>query len=313
MTVKFMCQIVVFSTRMSNCTLKTALFNSQFLAVDRVGVEYITLPFRWHFNLFQRPVLAFGYCLYVWGSFCLSVCASVNPELVHAITHHPFKLEPSLFRQICKTDWLRSLCCFFFFFFGGGGGGNQIWFENPNSLYFELAKAITHQPLKLKPPKLDKSYKTACWWYLLFWGWLTLTFKVRFNLLILNPTGYNTWPVLRSRLSPNLRPELDHRCSMPLLFFEPITSNIGFAVNHRWTFRSMVDIAIDLFTSEDRYFLWITAVPLCVYNLDCIWDPRVCATRYLVTSWDFNTPKFYRNYREKYGTLTRRPIHNNAK
>ena len=262
------------------------------------------------------PEASFGLrVLSVCVRFFLSVCVCVRqPRACPRYNSSPFQTRTIIISTNMQNRLVKVPMFFFFFFFGGGGGGgNQIWFENPNSLYFELAKAITHQPLKLKPPKLDKSYKTACWWYLLFWGWLTLTFKVRFNLLILNPTGYNTWPVLRSRLSPNLRPELDHRCSMPLLFFEPITSNIGFAVNHRWTFRSMVDIAIDLFTSEDRYFLWITAVPLCVYNLDCIWDPRVCATRYLVTSWDFNTPKFYRNYREKYGTLTRRPIHNNAK
>ena len=38
--------------------------------------------------------------------------------------------------------------------------------------------------------------------------------------------------------------------------------NISFVVNHRGTFRSIITFAIDLLTSEDRYFLWITAVPL---------------------------------------------------
>ena len=38
--------------------------------------------------------------------------------------------------------------------------------------------------------------------------------------------------------------------------------NIKFVVNYRGAFRSIVAIAIDLLTSEDRYFLWITAVPL---------------------------------------------------
>ena len=38
--------------------------------------------------------------------------------------------------------------------------------------------------------------------------------------------------------------------------------NISFVVNYRGAFRSIVAIAIDLLTSEDRYFLWITAVPL---------------------------------------------------
>ena len=38
--------------------------------------------------------------------------------------------------------------------------------------------------------------------------------------------------------------------------------NISFVVNYRRAFRSKVAIAIDLWTSEDRYFLWITAVAL---------------------------------------------------
>ena len=33
-------------------------------------------------------------------------------------------------------------------------------------------------------------------------------------------------------------------------------------MNHRYTFRSLSDITIDLFTSEDRYFPWITTAPL---------------------------------------------------
>ena len=84
---------------------------------------------------------------------------------------------------------------------------------------------------------------------------MTLTFKVKFNLLILKPTAYNTRPVLHSRSSPNLQP--------------------------------------DLFTSEDQFFLWFTGVLLCVYNPDCIQDLLVCATCYLVTSWDFKTLKFH--------------------
>ena len=38
---------------------------------------------------------------------CVRVC--VNPELVHAMTHHPFKLEPSNWDTRCKTRRLRSL------------------------------------------------------------------------------------------------------------------------------------------------------------------------------------------------------------
>ena len=37
---------------------------------------------------------------------------------------------------------------------------------------------------------------------------------------------------------------------------------ISFAANYRWTCGWIIDIAINLFPSEDQYFLWITAVPL---------------------------------------------------
>ena len=38
--------------------------------------------------------------------------------------------------------------------------------------------------------------------------------------------------------------------------------NIRFVVNHRGAFQSIITFVIDLLTLEDRYFLWITAVPL---------------------------------------------------
>ena len=38
--------------------------------------------------------------------------------------------------------------------------------------------------------------------------------------------------------------------------------NIRFVVNRRGAFRSIITFVIDLLTSEDRYFLWIAAVPL---------------------------------------------------
>ena len=38
--------------------------------------------------------------------------------------------------------------------------------------------------------------------------------------------------------------------------------NRSFVVNYRGAFRSIIAFAIDLFTSEDWYFLWITAVLL---------------------------------------------------
>ena len=43
-------------------------------------------------------------------------------------------------------------------------------------------------------------------------------------------------------------------------------------MNHRQTFRSIIDMTIDLFSSEDRYSAWNTTASLCVYNPDHICD-----------------------------------------
>ena len=37
---------------------------------------------------------------------------------------------------------------------------------------------------------------------------------------------------------------------------------VSFAISHRWAFRWIIDITIDLFTWEDWYLLWITALTL---------------------------------------------------
>ena len=52
--------------------------------------------------------------------------------------------------------------------------------------------------------------------------------------------------------------------------------NVSFAVNYQWTFRSIIDIAIYLFTSEDRYFLWTTAVPLCTCTVATPFGMHAC-------------------------------------
>ena len=76
-----------------------------------------------HSGFYPRPVLAFRYCLCLF--VCLSVCVSVNPELVRAINHHAFKLEPPNLDKRCKTTWLRSLLF-------GGGGGDWSWPSRSN-------------------------------------------------------------------------------------------------------------------------------------------------------------------------------------
>ena len=40
---------------------------------------------------------------------CVCPCVCVNPQLVRAITHHPFKLGSPNLDHRCKRPWLRSL------------------------------------------------------------------------------------------------------------------------------------------------------------------------------------------------------------
>ena len=42
----------------------------------------------------------------------------------------------------------------------------------------------------------------------------------------------------------------------------PFWWNVSFSINHQWAFRSIIDVAINLFTWENQYLLWITAVTL---------------------------------------------------
>ena len=48
----------------------------------------------------------------------------------------------------------------------------------------ELVRSITHHPVKLGSPNLDQRCKTPWFGSLLFWGWSTLIFKVKFNLKV---------------------------------------------------------------------------------------------------------------------------------
>ena len=48
----------------------------------------------------------------------------------------------------------------------------------------EFVRALTHHPFKLWSPYLDHRCKRPWLRSLLFWGWLTLTFKVKFNFKV---------------------------------------------------------------------------------------------------------------------------------
>ena len=81
--------------------------------------------------------------------------------------------------------------------------------------------------------------------------------------------------------SPNLNHKSKTHWLRYLLFMVLIDLDLDFAVNYRLAFRLIFDIAIRVFTSEDRYCLSITAVPTILTK----WDVRrVCVIHYLV-SW----------------------------
>ena len=79
--------------------------------------------------------------------------------------------------------------------------------------------------------------------------------------------------------------------------------NLSFTANYRWTFRWIVDIAIFLFTSEDRWCLWIIALPLCIYNPNYIRDVCKCDTPPCVLARNFKHQSFAES-RVKYGIIT---------
>ena len=89
---------------------------------------------------------------------------------------------------------------------------------------------------------------------------------------------------------------------------------ISFVVDHRWTFRSIIDIAIDSIHIGRRIFSVNHSGARCL-------QPRVhrdlhaCSTRYLM-SWHGiskhqNTAEFRRNCRAEYGIVTWRTIYSN--
>ena len=113
---------------------------------------------------------------------CLCVQMSIHPcvnKFVCMITH-PFKLEWPNLDQRCKRPWLRSLTICGMIDLDLQG---QIYhLKSPNRSHFEFVCTITRHPFKLGSPNLDQRCKLPWLRSLLFCGWLTLTFKVEFNL-----------------------------------------------------------------------------------------------------------------------------------
>ena len=92
-----------------------------------------------------------------------SVCN--NPQLVCAITHHPFKLGLSNLVHRCKTPWLRCLVLW----------GNWLWLSRSNYCKFTLFWACPHHDsFKLGSLNLDQRCKTLRLRSLLLWGVIDL-------------------------------------------------------------------------------------------------------------------------------------------
>ena len=147
-------------------------------------------------NFYPSPVLASAYCRCLCLCVCVYVC--INNELVHAITHHPFKLGSPNLDQRCKRLWLRSpVSCRAIDLDLQG----QIKLKSPKLPDFEFVRAMTPHPFKLGSPNLDQKCKTPWLRSLLFWGWLILAFNVKFNLKVkislylenTQTTGVNTY------------------------------------------------------------------------------------------------------------------------
>ena len=101
----------------------------------------------------------------------MCVCLSVNHQLVRAVTHQPFKLEPPILDQRCKRPWLRSLLFFGTIDLELQG---QIELKCQNLPHFELVRAISHHQLKSVFPNSGQKCILALLRSLLILGWIDL-------------------------------------------------------------------------------------------------------------------------------------------
>ena len=109
---------------------------------------------------------------------CVCLCGCVNPQLVRAITHHPFTLGPPNLDHWCKRPWLRPPIVLGVIDLDLQG---QIEHLNQNLPHFKLVRVITHYLFKLGSPNLDQKYKMLWLRSLLFWGWFN--WHVKLNLI----------------------------------------------------------------------------------------------------------------------------------
>ena len=98
--------------------------------------------------------------------------------LVHAITHHPFKLGSINLDQRCKRPLWRSIlfCGMIDCDLQG-----QIDLQSQNLPHFELVHAITHHQFKLQFTNFEQNCILALFRSLPFLAWLKLIFNSFFN------------------------------------------------------------------------------------------------------------------------------------
>ena len=237
----------------------TQLWHNIILITDLVwAVSLFWLMFSTHYYFYPRPVLAFRYCRCLRLCVCESVCLCVHvclyqSGLVRTITHHSFRLESPNFIQRCKRPWLRCLLIFGMINLDLQG---EIELKSQILPHFQLVRPITHPPFKIKSPNLDQKCILAQLRSLLILDLIGLSILKPIFL----PNLFALFCIIFSetrRLKILVRPSLVTDW-ISLGFW----LNISFVVHYWGAFPSRVAIAIDLVTSEDRYFLWITAVPL---------------------------------------------------
>ena len=136
--------------------------------VDK-NCRYLVTFLRKHANFFTRG--QFWPSGIVVACVCVCVCLSVNHQLVRAVTHQRFKLEPPNLDQRCKRPWLRSLL-----FFGAIDRELQghIELKCQNLPHFELVRAISHHQLKSIFPNFGQKCILALIRSLLIWSWIDL-------------------------------------------------------------------------------------------------------------------------------------------
>ena len=111
--------------------------------------------------------MAIGYC----RCLRLSVRPCVNHLLVRALTRDPFKLGSPNLNHRCKRPWLRSLLFWGVIDFYLQG---QICLRSENLPHFELVRAKTNHPFKLRPSNMDQICKIPWLRFLVFWGLIQL-------------------------------------------------------------------------------------------------------------------------------------------